>query len=36
MLPSDSLAELGDILKKKSTHCFKVDPGEIGWCVTCK
>ena len=36
MLPTDSLAELEDILKKNTTYCFKVTPGKTGWCATCR
>ena len=36
MLPTDSLAELDDILKKNTTYCFKMEPGKTGWCATCR
>ena len=38
MLPTDSLAELDNVLKKNmnTTYCFKVTPGKTGWCATCK
>ena len=36
MLPTDSLAELDDILKKNTTYCFKITAGKTGWCATCR
>ena len=36
MLPTDSLAELENALKKNTTYCFKVTPGKTGWCATCR
>ena len=36
MVPTDSLAELDDILKKNTTHCFKITAGKTGWCATCR
>ena len=36
MIPTDSLAELTDLIKQNRTHCFKIEPGLAGWCATCR
>jgi len=36
LLPTYYLKKSNDLIRRKKTHCFRIDPGVAGWCATCR
>ena len=36
LIQTESLNKIVETIKSNKSFCFKTDPGEFGWCATCK
>ena len=36
LIKTDSLNKIVETIKNNKSFCFRTDPGEFGWCATCK